>query len=195
MKYIVILVTLFCWHNCLKAQQWTALQLKEANTAADEYILTDTERAVIKYINLCRLYPVAFAELELKDYKGLPNIEDNNFAAYKETLVKELATKQPVAALQFDELVYDDAKCYGNEISKNKRKPHERIDCIKRNYAECIYYGSGEAKHIAMQWLIDSGVTSLGHRKTCLSPLYRKAGIKVNTHFEYGHCAVLELTK
>lgn len=193
MKLIAVILTFFFYCKPLFSQQWTAAQLQEANTAADEYILSDTEKDVIKYINLCRLYPAAFAELELKDYKGLPNIKDNNFAAYKETLVKELATKQPVPALQFDELVYDDAKCYGNEISKNKRKPHERVDCIKRNYAECIYYGSGEAKHIAMQWLIDSGVSSLGHRKTCLSPLYRKTGIKINTHFEYGHCAVMEL--
>jgi len=46
-----------------------------------------------------------------------------------------------------------------------------------------------------MQWLIDSGIESLGHRKICLQPAYKKIGIKVNPHFEYGHCAVAEFDK
>ena len=122
-------------------------------------------------------------------------LEDKNFITYKNSLVKELSTKLACNALMPDDLLYEDAKCYGNEISKNKRRPHERINCLTRNYGECIYFGSGEAKHIALQWLIDSGVESLAHRRMCLLPAYRKAGIKVNTHFEYAYCSVLELGK
>lgn len=194
MKFTLITLLSFLYSSASFCQ-WTEEQLQKANTAADEYILSDTEKEVIKYINLCRLYPAAFAETELKNYTGMPGIEDKNFITYKESLTKELATKPATLPLKFDELLFDDAKCYGNEISKNKRKPHERIDCINRNYAECIYYGSGVAKHIAMQWLIDSGVASLGHRKTCLLPAYKKMGIKVNPHFEYGNCAVAEFSR
>jgi len=176
-------------------QQWNDEQLKKANTAADEYRLNEAEKKVILYINLCRLYPAAFAENELKAYEGVPGVEDKNFKTYKASLATDLATRQPAKALNPDELLYDDAQCYGREISTNERKPHQRIDCLKRGYAECIYYGSGDGKHIAMQWLIDSGIESLGHRRICLLPVHHKIGIKVNTHYEYGHCAVAEFAQ
>ncbi len=102
------------------SQQWTAEQLQKANTAFDEYMLSDTEKQVIQYINLCRLYPAEFAEKELKNYKGVPGVEDKNFATYKASLTKELASRIACGALKPDELLYDDAKCYGNEVSKNK---------------------------------------------------------------------------
>ncbi|MBL0359224.1 MAG: hypothetical protein IPP72_21200 [Chitinophagaceae bacterium] len=195
MKAFITIGILLLYANDVFCQQWTNEQLQNANTAADEYQLTNTEKEVIQYINLCRLYPALFAEQELKTYNGLPGIEDRNFENYKASLAKTLATMQPCTALKPDELLYDDARCYGNEISKNQRKPHERIDCIKRNYAECIYYGSGNAKHIAMQWLIDSGIETLGHRRICLLPAHHKIGIKVNAHFEYGYCTVAEFAK
>ncbi len=195
MKHTLLICCIMLCTKHIFAQQWAEEQLQKANTFFDETRLSDAEKETIKYINLCRLYPAAFAEKELKNFEAAANAGDKNFASYKESLAKELATKQPCQALQPDDLLYDDAKCYGNEISKNKRKPHERIDCIKRNYAECIYYGNPDAKNIAMQWLIDSGVETLGHRKMVLQPAFRKAGIKINTHFEYGHCAVLELSK
>lgn len=195
MKFLITIGYLVLLSNHCMSQQWTKEQLQAANTGAGEYQLTDAEKEVILYINLCRLYPVAFAENELSIYKGLPGIDDSNFSKYKASLAGTLATMQPCMALKPDELLYDDAKCYGNEISKNQRKPHERIDCIKRNYAECIYYGSGEGKHIALQWLIDSGIETLGHRRICLLPAHHKIGIKVNPHFEYGHCSVAEFSK
>lgn len=195
MKFLLNIFLLLLLSASSYGQQWTPEQLQKANTAADEYKLSAAEKEVILYINLCRLYPATFAKNELQPYNGVPGVEDNNFTAYKASLAKELSAMQPVQALKPDELLYDDAKCYGNEISKNERKPHQRIDCLKRNYAECLYYGSGEGKHIAMQWLIDSGVENLGHRKICLLPAYKKIGVKVNTHFEYGHCAVAEFDK
>ena len=195
MRYIITVCMLLLFTAKSFCQQWTPEQLQKANTAADEYMLTDTEKEVIRYINLCRLYPSEFANKELQSYTGVPGIEDNNFTAYKASLIKDLTTRPPALALRLDELLYDDAKCYGNEIATNKRKPHERINCMQRNYAECLYFGSGDAKHIAMQWLIDSGIETLGHRKICLLPAHHKIGIKVNTHFEYGYCAVIELAK
>jgi hypothetical protein len=195
MKLIITVCILLLCAGDTVCQQWTDEQLQKANTAADEYPLNDAEKEVILYINLCRLYPSAFAEIELKDYEGIPGIEDKNFATFKASLAKDLATRQPFQPLKLDELLYDDAKCYGKEISANERKPHQRMDCIKRSYAECIYYGSGEGKHIALQWLIDSGIETLGHRRICLLPVHHKIGIKINTHYKYGHCAVAEFAQ
>lgn len=195
MKTFLVTCIILLGANTVFCQTWTAEQLQKANTAAYEYVLSDAEKEVILYINLCRLYPTEFAEKELKDYKGIPGIEDKNFTTYKASLAKELASKKACQALKPDELLQDDAKCYGNELAKNKRKPHERINCIKRSYSESVYFGNGEGKHIALQWLIDSGIESLGHRSMCLLPVHHKIGIKVNEHFEFPSCAVAEFAQ
>ena len=62
------------------------------------------------------------------------------------------------------------------------------IEQIERLYAERLYTG----KDIAMQLLIDHGVKSLGHRKISLSNEYSKIGVSVNTHSQWGICAVID---
>ena len=46
------------------------MQLAKANTAKDIELLTDMEKEVIMYINLCRLYPQEFLEYEVENYYG-----------------------------------------------------------------------------------------------------------------------------
>lgn len=178
--------------NVLFAQQWTEDQLQEADAGGQADWLSREEKEAIKYINLCRLYPAQFAETELKNYNGIPGIKDKNFNKYKAGLMADLKKRKPCETLELEEDLYDDAECYAEEIGKKKRKPHQRIDCEKKSFAECLYYGPGEGRHIALQWLIDSGVASLGHRKICLNPNYTLTGIKVGPHFEYRQCAVGE---
>jgi len=173
-------------------QPWTADQLDEANTAADLEYLTGQEKQAIQYINLCRLYPQQFAANEVKPYKGIPGVKDKGLAKYKASLLKDLARREPCDVLEFDEALYDDAHCYATELSTHRRAPHQRVDCEKSNYAECIFWGSDSGRTIALEWLIDSGVATLGHRKNCLNPAYSKTGLHITTHFQYGHCAVGE---
>lgn len=185
---------LFCFgitSNCI-SQVWTDEQLDEADAGGMAEWLSQPEKEAIKYINLCRLYPAEFAEKELKNYTGIPGLRDKNFAKYKASLMRDLKKRKPCATLELEEDLYDDAECYAEEIGTKKRRPHQRIDCKKKNYAECLYYGNGEGKHIAMQWLIDSGIPNLGHRKICLNPAYSLTGIKVGPHYEYRNCAVGE---
>lgn len=192
MKSLMLLVaSFFVCLSCI-SQSWTKEQLDEADAGGMADWLSQPEKDAIKYINLCRLYPAEFAEKELKNYTGIPGLKDKNFTRFKAGLIKDLKKRKPCSTLELEEDLYDDAECYAEEIGNKKRKPHQRIDCKKKNYAECLYYGSGEGKHIAMQWLIDSGVANLGHRRICLNPAYSVTGIKVGPHYEYGNCAVGE---
>ncbi len=189
--FILLLVTSFVSLTAM-SQAWTDEQLDEADAGGMADWLSQPEKEAIKYINLCRLYPAEFAEKELKNYIGIPGLKDKNFAKYKASLMKDLKKRKPCNTLELGEDLYDDAECYAEEIGSKKRKPHQRIDCKKKNYAECLYYGSGEGRHIALQWLIDSGIANLGHRKICLNPSYTLTGIKVGPHYMYGNCSVGE---
>jgi hypothetical protein len=192
MKSTLILSTLLLFANCSFSQEWTDEQLEEANTAASVKYLTDAEKEVIQYINLCRLYPAEFADIEVKNYNGIPGIKDPSLKKYKASLLKDLAKREPCDVLEVDKALNDDAKCFSNELSRSNRVGHERKDCKERQYAECLAFGNQTAKQIVLEWLIDSGVASLGHRKNCLNSRFNKTGISIASHKEYGKCAVAE---
>lgn len=192
MKIIKIFCIIFLYNQSLFAQAWTAEQLDEANTAKQYDFLSAEEREIVQYINLCRLYPKQFANNEIKSYKGIPGIKYKGLAKYKASLIKELNSRKPCDALEFDENMYDDAECYAKEISVNKRTLHQRKDCEKSRYAENLYFGNRDGKTIVLEWLIDCGIATLGHRKNCLNKLYGGIGVKMDTHFEYVKCAVGE---
>jgi hypothetical protein len=190
-----ILLFFFLFTAIVVHAQWTDTQLDEADTAAGNESLTDEEQDAIMYINLCRLFPKQFAELELSPYKineGFPDSYKKQFQKFKKTLLKDLDTRQPANALRFDSALQADSKCYAREISMADRKGHTRKDCPESNYAECISFGLVNGKDIAIQWLVDAGVSSLGHRKIVLDPSYRKTGITISNHFKWPGCAVAE---
>ena len=195
MKSTFILSTLLLLTIGLFSQAWTDEQLEAANTAKAIKYLTSAEKEVIKYINLCRLYPAAFAGIELKNYKGVSGIKDASKKKYKASLLKDLASRQPCNALEIDQSLTDDAKCFANELSRSNRVGHERKECEERQYAECLAFGNQTARQIVLEWLIDSGVQSLGHRKNCLNSKFGKMGISIASHKEYGRCAVAEFWK
>ena len=192
MKLLGIISVFVLLSNALLSQQWTAKQLAEANTAGAVNYLTDTEKEVVQFINLCRLFPAEFASIEVKKYTGVPGINDPSREKYKESLLKELANRQPIKPLQVHELLYNDAKCFANELSQSNRVGHERKECKGRRYAECLAFGNQTARQIVLEWLIDSGVESLGHRRNCLNSRYTKTGISIAPHKEYKQCAVAE---
>jgi uncharacterized protein YkwD len=57
---------------------------------------------------------------------------------------------------------------------------------------ECCYYGVEDAFDIIVDLLIDQGVSSLGHRKICLSPSYTELGVSIQPHKTYSSNTVLD---
>lgn len=195
MKSTLFLSALLLLSVGVFSQEWTAAQLEEANTAKSIKYLTAAEKEVVQYINLCRLFPAEFASIEVKNYNGVPGIKDPSLKKYKASLLKDLASREPCDALEIDKAMNDDARCFANELSRSNRVGHERKDCEERSYAECLAFGNETARQIVLAWLIDSGVSSLGHRKNCLNSQYVKMGISIASHKEYGKCAVAEFWK
>ena len=188
-----LLLILIVWTTS-NAQTWTDTQLNNANTAKDIAILTNVEKECILYLNLCRMYPSDFVKYELTNYFGTEKYGDYiKNSEYRKSLIHYLKKMAAVPPLYFDLQAYKNAACFSKEQGSAGTTGHTRIKCPKDNYAaECCSYGMDNGKDIAMQLLIDHGISSLGHRKICLNNLYAKIGVSVNTHSKWGICAVLD---
>jgi len=177
------------------AQTWTTTQLTNANTAKEITYLTNVEKECIMYINLCRMYPKEFIKNELLNYFGNERYGDYiKNSVYRTSLITFLRTMPAVNPLYFDQDLYKNAACFAKEQGIAGTTGHKRIKCQSHTFsAECCSYGMDTGKDIAMQLLIDHQVSSLGHRKICLSDNYSIVGISVQTHKQWGFCAVLDL--
>lgn len=193
MKYVKT-IGLFLFFSCTAiAKGWTPLQLEKANTAKDVELLTDMEKEVIMYINLCRLYPQEFLEYEVLNYHGAQGYGNYLIRSpYRFSLMRTLRTMEPTTTLLFDEGAYYSAECFAKEHGIIGRVGHKRIRCEALNYGECCSYGMSTAKDIVLQLLIDHDVPSLGHRRICLSSGYKAVGVSIQYHSRYSKCAVLD---
>ena len=102
---VFFIVSSFGFQN--NPQTWTDIERETANTAATASYLSTTEKQIIYYLNLARLYPKKFALLEVKDYYLNNNLTDSK---YKKSLLKELNNMEPLNALQPKEALYINAK-------------------------------------------------------------------------------------
>jgi len=194
MKRFTLITILLLSCFIANSQEWTTEQILKANTAKDIACLTIVEKDAIKYINLCRLYPKEFAVNEVENYFGTKkygNYVKNS--KYRQSLIKYLNSMKPVSTLNFDIELYNYAKCLAKEQGPTGVIGHKRIKCKNGNFAECCSYGMDTGLDIAMQWLIDDKVESLGHRINCLNSDYSKIGLSVHTHKKYGICAVADM--
>jgi hypothetical protein len=175
---------------------WSSSQIKKASTANHINYLTDIEKEAITYINLARLFPKDFVQNELIYYSGpegyVANYLENS--SYKRTLISHLERMKPVKALYFDASLFENAKCFARESGIKGTRGHIRVTCTSMNgRSEVCSYGMYNGRDIAMQWLIDHDVPSLGHRVSCLNSSYNKIGLSVHDHKKYQTCAVAEI--
>lgn len=183
MKIVLILLSIVS-SFLLPAQEWKKEQLHKANTAADINYLTESEKETILYLNLARLYPKDFIKNELSG---------STPGKYEASLIKTLKSLKPLKPLIFDETLYEFAKCYSKEMGNKGSVGHNRKKCKNGNFAECCSYGMATGREVLLQLLIDDGISSLGHRKICLSDRYSKIGVSIHAHKVYSTCAVLDI--
>lgn len=173
---------------------WTAEEIRKANTAASASYMSDIEKEVMMYLNLARLYPKKFAAIEVKDYQHAQGYGVYpSFPQYKQGLLDKLNSMTPIHVLTPDAGLDQMAQCWAEESSRYGLRGHQRVNCTKGYSAECCAYGVYTAIDIVLQWLIDDGVPSLGHRLSCLSPAYSKAGISFMKHSTEDHVTVLDM--
>lgn len=178
----------------LDPSSWTANELSQANTAYGCDYMSNIEKDVLKYINLARMYPKKFADLEVKPFLHPQGYGvHSTFPQYKQSLLNHLYSMEPMQALRPDYKYYQLAYCWAEESSRLGVRGHQRVNCPKGDNAECCAYGVYTAIDIVLQWLIDDPVPSLGHRKICLNSKYMVAGVAFMRHPTEDHVTVLDI--
>jgi uncharacterized protein YkwD len=162
-----------------------------ANTKSAAAVNHNSEESeVLKYLNIARTRPQYFLQTYV-----LPNNPDTG-NSYVKSLIATLRTMKPVPALLPDEQMRMLALCHAEESGKTGYVGHTRQANCKKGYnAECCAYGSygrDEALHFVLQFLVDEGVPSLGHRDICLASWVHRVGISIQPHKTYGKNAVLD---
>jgi hypothetical protein len=107
MKLLTTLILLISFTNF--AQTWTKEELAKANTLAKVADLTDVEKEAVMYINLARMFPKKFVEIEVKKYEPPSDayvklLEDS---PYIESLIDELNELEPLAPFVYDEALQE----------------------------------------------------------------------------------------
>jgi len=194
MKYFFVFLATFILFGFSHAQSWSNSQLITANTAANAPGLSTEEKNVILYLNLARLYPFDFANIELKAHYGDRYNNASSLNSYESGLKSQLLTMSSLHAITYSSEMYRLAKCFSDETAKNGTIGHTRKNCPSGWSGECCSYGYSSGRRIILQLLIDDGVISLGHRRICLSSNYYSMGPSINTHTTYSNCCVLDFS-
>lgn len=176
-----------------QTEAWTSQELSAASTARNSTCLDSTERDLIMYCNLARMYPAKFSKLEVQNYVGsIEQPEQYRNSANKRSLVNDLSHGKPVTALQPDSALTLMAECFQLELAASGNTGHDRKKCSEDYVAENCSFGKSTAKDIVLQLLIDEGVASLGHRKNILNAEYTRLGVAFGDHKKYRKCAVMD---
>lgn len=182
---------------CSRAQEsdlfklWPDSVLSQANTARTADYLSEEEKQVIYYINLCRINPPLFESTILKEYVKEKNVPKDK--ALKE-LIKDLQSSTKMEILIPTPLLTDLARAHARDMGGTGRTGHNSSDgttfhdrmtnvsTVFKGVNENCNYGLESGKDIVIDLLIDRDVPSAGHRKNILNLDMRYVGVAIEPH-------------
>ena len=86
---------------------WTQEELRTANTTREaRTYMHSSERDIITVLNLARMYPQRFVELELTIDK------DDYDYQYKKSLINHMLSMEPIRAVKPNQSMYQLARCW-----------------------------------------------------------------------------------
>jgi len=167
----------------------------ESVVESDFSFLTTEEKEMIDEINLLRSNPsgyISFVDAYSDKYEKQYLADDKDFQKAVEELKEELKTMKPIAQLQTHQALYNVAKAHGLDNKNNHQLEHvgsdksDSFDRVSRsglkNYIDSKGYfapnenlvgGEDSPRESVVALLIDSGVSSRGHRKALLEPNWK----------------------
>jgi uncharacterized protein YkwD len=177
--------------------------------------LTGVEKDVILEMNKARSDPKKYAELyirpTLKYYDGKNytkpgqiTIVTQEGAAAVNACISALTKSKSAGVLQAEKGIWLAAKDHAVDQSKTGRTGHDGSDGsdpfkrMKRygggynTAGENCAYGPNTGRDIVVQFLIDDGVPSRGHRKNIMNGAFSQTGVSVQTHPEFRYCCVID---
>lgn len=180
------------------APGWTAAEVAVADLARGEPAWTDEEKNALLHVNLARLYPSKYWNIEVEPWDPEEDYlrdDARELASLKRTLV----SMAPVAALSPSSTLRAEAECLAKLQARTGAIGHERGPRCPRApqgmWAENCSYGYSGGRDIIISLLIDENVPSLGHRENCLDPVLKRCGIFQGDHARYGRMAVMDFAQ
>jgi uncharacterized protein YkwD len=167
------------------------IDFNKINTGKGMSYLNEMDKMMIREINFVRHYPNVYAALiqnYLAEESTTWGVKKAEYDAAME-LIAELNSLQPLPILQPSECVYKAAKIHGLDCQKrgftdhtgsDKSSPFDRISkqCPNMHGSENIVGGglSKGVRGMVISLLIDSGISSRGHRYNILNPKWKYVG-------------------
>ena len=168
---------------------WDKSVLQQANTAASVTYLSDEEKKLIYYTNLCRLQPKLFCQTVLEDYLKQHPDQVKGSLGLKRTLLADKACGALVPDEDMSKMSNTFAKKMGVEGKEGHPDFESRMKPFMGRYhkvGENCDYGSNIALDAFMHLLIDqSDPVSLGHRKNILDAGFKAIGVALAPHKTY----------
>ncbi len=170
--------------------QWTADEVKKANTAEKVTFMTDTEKEVVYLCNLARLNGAKFWDTYMQKY-----VKGKNTSCVT-SLKQELAEAKDLQMLNIDEGLMKQSASHAEDMGENGMIGHtssEGNDIESRLLkfygstfgGENCDYGHDKAMDIVASLLIDEGVSNYTHRKNILKSKYLAIGVAIRPHENY----------
>ncbi|MDR1469362.1 MAG: CAP domain-containing protein [Spirochaetaceae bacterium] len=188
--------------------------IETLDTAANADYLTGVEKDVILEMNKVRNNPKKYAERyiqpTLKYYNGKNYEEPGHItivtqegAAAVNACISALSKSKSAGVLSAEKGIWLAAKDHAIDQSKTGRTGHDGSDGsdpftrMKRyggynTAGENCAYGPNTGRDIVVQFLVDDGVPSRGHRKNIMNAAFSQTGVSVQTHPEFRYCCVID---
>jgi uncharacterized protein YkwD len=186
--------------------------------AANIDYLTGIEKDVILEMNKVRRNPKKYAELyikpTLKYYSGknysVPGqitIVTQEGTTAVNGCVSALSSSKSVGLLTAEKGIWLAAKDHAVDQSKTGKtghngsdgsNPFQRMERYGGGYTtvgENCAYGPNSGRDIVVQFLIDDGVPSRGHRKNIMNGAFTQTGLSIQTHPQFRYCCVIDYAK
>jgi uncharacterized protein YkwD len=176
--------------------------------------LSDTEKDVIKEMNLARTNPPEYAA-KLREYRkryrgnlimvpnGINMMTNEGVRACDEA-IRFLETAKPLAPLKVSKGLSLAAKDHAKDQGPKGATGHDGSDgsspFARMNHygkwfgsaGENISYGKNTGEEIVFQLLIDDGVQGRGHRKNIFSGAFNVTGVGFGSHRKYNYMCVID---
>lgn len=188
------------------------------DTAADVDYLSPVEKDVILEMNKVRTDPKKYAELyikpTLKYYSGknysVPGqitIVTQEGTSAVNNCISALSSSKKVGILIAEKGIWLAAKDHAVDQSKTGKtghdgsdgsNPFQRMERYGGGYTtagENCAYGPNTGRDIVVQFLIDDGVPSRGHRKNIMNGAFSQTGLSIQTHPQFRYCCVIDYAK
>lgn len=176
--------------------------------------LSSVEQSVLDEINFARTNPNAYADIlaQRRQYyqgntiklPGAVSIFTSEGVAALDEAIRVLRSTSPLPALSPSRGMSLGAKDHVNDTGpkgtvehtgSDGSGPSQRVDRYgdpQGGVGENIQYGFNAGREIAIDLLVDDGVSSRGHRLNILNRSWSVAGVSVGSHARYGTMAVID---